>query len=67
MSRWSPGPPSPPTSDRGVQSDEARMDRFIRLQNLERYRKQLEETNDAAKRRTLLELLMEEEVRDVPR
>lgn len=43
------------------------MDRFIHLQNLERYRKQLEETNDAAKRRTLLELLMEEEARNVPR
>jgi hypothetical protein len=43
------------------------MDRFIHLQNLERYRKQLEETNNAVKRRTLLELLREEEARDVSR
>jgi len=44
------------------------MDRFIHLQNLKRYRKLLtsEETTDAAMRRTLQELLADEEARDVP-
>jgi hypothetical protein len=42
------------------------MDRFVHRQNLERYRKQLEETRDEGQRKMLLQLLADEEAKDSP-
>ena len=40
------------------------MDRYIHEQNLAHYRKVLSETNDPAKRQTVLRLLADEEAND---
>ncbi|MGO9360648.1 MAG: hypothetical protein ACLP1D_23760 [Xanthobacteraceae bacterium] len=40
------------------------MDRFIRSENLKLYRKLLSETCDEDKRRTLVELIRQEEAKD---
>jgi len=40
------------------------MDWFIHSQNLQRYRKLLEETTDEGKRRTILALLAEEQAKE---
>jgi hypothetical protein len=42
------------------------MDRFVHRRNLERFRKQIEETNDEDQRKTLLKLLADEEAKDRP-
>jgi len=42
------------------------MDRFIRRENIERYRRLLTETTDEAQRRQLLTLIAEEEAKDRP-
>ena len=43
-----------------------RVEQFIHRANITLYRKQLSETNDAAKRRMLLKLLAEEEAKGDP-
>ena len=42
------------------------MDRFIHLQNLSHFRKQLADTTDASQRQQILKLLAEEEAKDPP-
>lgn len=42
------------------------MDRFIRRENIERYRRLLAQTTDEAQRRQLLKLIAEEEAKDNP-
>lgn len=43
------------------------MDHFIRRENIERYRRLLEQTTDEAQRRQILKLIAEEEAKDHPR
>ena len=41
------------------------MEQFVHRQNLQHYRRLLEETKDQEKRKTLLKLLAEEEAKDI--
>jgi len=42
------------------------MDRFVHLQNLTHFRKQLADTTDNSQRQQILKLLAEEEAKDPP-
>jgi hypothetical protein len=58
--------PATPSGHRGRWVRSTAMDRFVRCENIKRYRKLLREVKDEAGRRLIRKLLLEEEQKEVP-